>query len=165
MTTAIRHILQEDANGCGPACLAMVTGTPYRQVRDWFRVRAWQNAQHDGRQLTDAERESVEAHDFVRNGITHFEIEHYLADHGFASARMFATIRPDERRDPWPPTPIVDAYICAMQVTCGTHYVVWLRDGRVLDPATGETTFADPRYIGPPIYVIGVVRIEKAIAA
>lgn len=151
---------QEDANGCGPACLAMVTGVTYREARDWFRCRAWQNAQKDGRVLNDAEKEAVEPHDFARLGITHFGIEHYLSEHGFAYARMFTTRRPDEPREPWPPAPIAAAHICAFQMTTGTHYVVWLRDGRVLDPAVGETTMGDPRF-SSLLYVIGVVRLPE----
>lgn len=153
-------VRQEDANGCGPACLAMVTGRGYREVRDWFRVRAWQNADEHGRHLTDAAREAVEPHDFTRRGITHWEIERYLAEHGYASALRWQEARLGEARGSWPIAPFADSHICCVQTVLGGHFVVWLPDGRVLDPAKGETTLADPTYCGV-MYIMGVSRLAR----
>jgi hypothetical protein len=160
---SVTYVHQEDANGCGPACLAMVTGRSYREVRDWFRVRAWQNAQHDGRTLTADERELIEPLDFTRCGITHWEIERYLAEHGYASALRWRDPRPEEIRPAWPPIPFADAHICCVQVVQGNHFVVWLPDGRVFDPQLGETTLSDPTFCGLQ-YVIGVCRIGSLAA-
>lgn len=156
----IAHIRQEDAYGCGPACLAMVTGRSYREVRDWFRVRAWQNARRDGRTLDDVVREAVEPQDFARFGIDHWEIERYLAEHGYACALRWKDVRLGEARTSWPPTPIAEASICCVQTVAGGHFVVWLRDGRVLNPAGGETTLDDPVFCGL-LYVIGVCRMGQ----
>lgn len=155
-------VRQEDAHGCGVACLAMVTGLRYLTVRSWFRVRAWQNARADGRQLDEAASDEIEAHDFTRVGLTHFEIEHFLADHHHAVARKFATNQFREPRNPWPPEPFAEAHICSMTMVSGFHYVVWLPDGRVFDPAFGETTLDDPRYLALA-YVLGVVHLPPQV--
>lgn len=154
--TRIAHVRQEDAYGCGVACLAMITGTPYREVRAWFRERAWQNARHDGRVLEGAARETVEPHDFTRWGLDHFVMEHYLAEHGYATARLFAMAWPDGPRPVWPPAPFAPAHLAQVRTPIGGHYVVWLPDGRVLDPAAGETTLGTFREIE---HVLGVCRM------
>jgi hypothetical protein len=160
----IRHVRQEDPWGCGPACLAMVTGHNYREVRDWFTVFAWQNAQKDGRVLADDARKAVEANDFSRSGITHWEIERYLAEHGYASALRWEEVRTGEARPVWPLPPFAEAHICCVQTVSGGHFVVWLPDGRVLDPAASETTLHEWGYNGGLIYVIGVCRMGTLAA-
>lgn len=156
-------VRQTDAYGCGVACLAMVTGCRHEDVRAWFRVKAWANARHDGRALAhgDPGYEAVEAHDFSRYGIDHFDTQRYLAEHGFASALKWQTPRLNETRPAWPPAPFAPAHICQVLTVNGGHAVVWLPDGRVLDPATREPrTLAHPVYFGGLQWVLGVCRME-----
>lgn len=158
----IRHVRQEDSNGCGVACLAMVTGQDYRTVRSWFRVRAWQNARWDGRTLDELTREVIEPHDFARHGITHWEVQQFLAEHGYASALLWKDRRPDDPRAVWPEA-FAETHIVSVQVVTGNHYVVWLSDGRVLDPSGGETTLSDPCFAGVQ-HILGVCRIQRCVA-
>ncbi len=107
----MKWVHQEDAQGCGIACLAMVTGVSYGQVREEF-APGWED-----------------------NGFTTFELDTFLAEHGYATSRKYKCITHQRRdRETWPPEAWGDVHIACV----GTHFVVWLRDGTVLDPATPD---------------------------
>ena len=145
----IAHVRQEEAFGCGPACLAMITGRPYREVRDWFKGPAWLNARHDGRELSKQEREVVELHDFTRHGISDWEVRNYVANHGLASALLPGRVEP-----------FADAHLCSVQMVNGSHFVVLLRDGTLLDPARdGVHSLDDSWYSGGVHYTMGICKM------
>lgn len=114
--TNIRHVRQEDSHGCALASLAMVTGETYAEVKAKFsRVG------------------------IAQTGVTFFVFEDYLAQHGYACARlMYNDFIRDRKREPWPPEPFADVHMCEVMDTNGGHVVVMLADGTVLDPATDE---------------------------
>lgn len=110
-----RWVHQEDALGCGIAALAMVMGRPYQDVRADFNDR-----------------------DFSQRGIDYEEADDYLAQHGYATARVRCFYL-DRMRSAWPPAPFASLHLCV--VVCSpnssrAHFVVMQEDGTVLDPAT-----------------------------
>jgi hypothetical protein len=125
----LTHVRQEDMNGCGIACLAMVTGKTYQQVNADLTCRI--------------------------GGITDWTLWTYLADNGYASAWKYPVcLYTNQPRDIWPPALWADVHIA--QVQNGTHFVVVLRDGEVLDPA-----IATPRrYEDYDVSNIGAVYCE-----
>jgi hypothetical protein len=109
---SLRYVAQEHACSCGPACLAMVTGKPYREVCDEFPGKQWNNA---------------------REVLSHFEMDIVLAAWGYAVARRFCG-----GSNQWMPQPLGPyAHICLVETPMGGHWVVMLPDGGVLDPASG----------------------------
>lgn len=107
---AWRWVQQEDAHGCGIACLAMVTGKFYGEVKREFAP--------------------------FEKGLTWWETDSYLVDHGYAVARKFKHAAHRKESREWPPEPFGDVHICQVFTPAGGHFVVVLRDGTVLDPAT-----------------------------
>jgi hypothetical protein len=108
-------IRQADRYGCAIACTAMVTGLSYETVRD-----DWGGA--------------GTGHGFLTWST-------YLANRGYATQHLWK--HNSERkadRDPWPLEPWADIHLCAVDAGFGqgSHLVVLLRDGTVLDPATDE---------------------------
>ncbi len=97
--------------GCAVASLSMVTGHPYQQVKQYF-----------GRSFEDG-------------GMSFYDSDQYLADHGYGLARKWRWFNRRER-SPWPPEPFGDVHLCEVQSVVGSHMVVMLDSGLVLDPAT-----------------------------
>lgn len=116
---------QLDSNGCGIACLAMIVGKSYEEVRSEVRY-------YDGSGL----------HDHI--------IDSYLADNGFAVARKHEVCHwaqekyGRKRREKWPPEPFADVHLVMVE-SCmepyRTHYLVMLRDGTTLDPLVDPSQF------------------------
>jgi hypothetical protein len=75
---------QEEPNGCGVACLAMLTGKTYRQVRDEI-----------GRS-------------FHNDGCPDSLLDAYLAANGYAVQRIFAG------EQPYHPQPWAKAHLCVV---------------------------------------------------
>jgi hypothetical protein len=139
----IHHVRQEDACGCGIACLAMVTGRTYANVKSW-----------EGFVGKDVRGE--------HSGLTYHDVMQYLTDHGYATALRFryfpgCSDTGHHTRSPWPTAPYAPAHI--LSVNAGRHYVVWLPDGTVLDPQSSE-----PRGLGEygdVTYMLGVFRVTQ----
>jgi hypothetical protein len=112
-------VFQPEVSGCGIAVLAIVAGKTYREARQYFSLER----------------------DFTKSGMHNHELEEALVALGFAmqpftrsEARLGHSIRAK-----WPIDPVTDLSICQvrnLRDACW-HYVVTLRDGRVLDPAFG----------------------------
>ena len=135
----MRLVLQEDLNGCGLACLAMVTDQTYGQVKADFTG-------------------------FDNDGITEFHLWAYLSDHDYAWQWMYEYLIYKRRktgdgtwqtqaREEWPPRLWADVHIASVRNSNGAHFVVVLRDGTVLDPAVGERRWDDYR----PVANIGAI--------
>lgn len=124
----MRHVRQEHSHECGIACMAMVMGVTLDEARAAYE-RVYPGKRGEGRGVSE--------------GITYVEIDAVLAEHGFATARVWHGPR-DSRREVWPPEPFADAHIATVILANGGHFVVWLRDGAVLDPnASTPRTIAD----------------------
>lgn len=125
----ITYVAQEESGGCLVACVAMVTGRTYKEVRALCA-----DAYNDG------------IHDFIADNI----LEHL----GFAIARRWIgqprlQKRFGERVDraPWPCDPFAPAHICLVHATLGPHAVVMLHDGVVYDPwSIDRHSLRDPVY-------------------
>lgn len=119
----VPYIAQGDVDGCLVACVAMVTGCTYEEIR--ARVApSYQGGIH-----------TVIAHDL-------------LADLGYAVMVRYRHI-PHLRRDRevWPCPPFAPVHICGVNVPSGHHAVVLRADGRVLDPWNpARTSLAHPDY-------------------
>lgn len=110
--SAIRHVRQEHPGGCLIAVVAMITGRTYREAlqsigdpHDGLSFHTWQDA---------------------------------LIEHGFAwqTAFRYCQLGAGGPREPWPLPLWAEAHICAVDAGRGdgSHCVVVLRDGAVLDP-------------------------------
>ena len=131
-------VQQEDPNGCVVACCAMVRGVPYAEVAREFGP--------------------------VGRGFSHFHWQEYLARYGFASQLFFrhdSLAKAD--RKPWPPKLWADLHLCTVNAGRGegSHLVVVLRDGTVLDPAR-ETHAMLSDYGKPPSYMAAVYQVGSA---
>lgn len=119
----VKWVRQEDAEGCGVAVLAMLTGEPYAAVR--ARIDAEDFHGHSG--------------DWSTNGITHITLDRYLTFHGFYRQRIYEAWRITEA---WPPKPWAPVHFAqVVQPSNNTHFVVMDAEGHVLDPMR-EGTFS-----------------------
>jgi hypothetical protein len=111
---------QEESWGCGCAAVAMITGLSYQEIKAY------------------AER------DFDRQGMSSGDWHVILAELGYALSiihrvRQYPWM--NCARDEWPPRPWADVHLCEVVVaggSGGSHMVVMLADGSVLDPLTPE---------------------------
>lgn len=122
MMAQIKLVRQKDTSGCLAAVFAMLTGLTYDEAVDI---------------LTDGNLDLVR-----ENGLAKLEVEYHLIERGFAIACKYRQLRRgSKKREPWPPLPFARAHWC--EVICdatspGTHAVVMLEDGSVLDPEHDE---------------------------
>jgi hypothetical protein len=125
----VRLVRQEDPNGCIVACLAMVTGKSYAEIRRMYPSVA-------------------EPH----GGLTLFDFTNFFTLHGFAFQLIHAWDRAiDGKHTDWPFRPWADAHLCGVDAGRGgssSHGVILLRDGTVLDPAHGERRWSDYPSVG-----------------
>jgi len=120
---SVQWVRQEDAYGCVIACLSMIVGRTYADVK--AELQCYPAAQ--GR-------------DFNAEGFNFFEADAYLAEQGYAIARKYRNYL-KQPRDVWPPAPWSDLHISDVIVFEGasmSHAVVVLADGSVLDPLCSE---------------------------
>jgi hypothetical protein len=124
---------QEDTQGCAIACLAMVTGLAYRDVK-----AAWPPAK-----------------DFAADGITHFELQQFLGDRGIPHLFRWRfelglnRVGAQVVRSDWP-RPFAPVHIIGV----GAHDVVLLADGTILDPMTEARRHIND--VGEVSFMLGV---------
>src|SRR4051794_20631341 len=103
----INHILQEDSHGCGLACLAMITGQSYQQVKADFA-------------------------NWDQRGVCDFEIIAYLGERGYSWNWMYPAcsykrdVFPDgtwktHMREVWPPPLWANLHIASVELPAGFH--------------------------------------------
>lgn len=115
-----RWVRQEDRCGCGIACLAMITGQSYHEVKS-----AWP---------TDW--------DFQEDGILIDDAMQYLGDRGIPYDRRYRfalgrnRVGRQQLREGWPQ---VFAPIHIISVNGSRHDVVLLADGTVFDPMSEQS--------------------------
>jgi hypothetical protein len=104
---------------CGIAALAMASGKTFEQVRVLFDL----------------------SHDWNTSGMSIHELESMLEPLGFSYQKRhkWQTRLGGTNREEWPGTPFAPLHIVLVQnlPDTGGHYVVWLPDGRVMDPWWG----------------------------
>jgi hypothetical protein len=135
----LTRVEQDEVSGCSVACLAMVTGKTYDQVRGYFN-----------RDLSND-----------KGGLYQHHVDDYLAEHGYSVARRMARQPGATRRKRgWPPSPFADVHLVVVSVGGGVHHaVVLLRDGTVYDPHPrngGIRRLSDYKYINS---IAGVYRL------
>jgi hypothetical protein len=111
-------VRQRYENDCVVACMAMILGEPYEQVRAWWPPK----------------------HDFDLRLTNISWGEALLANRGYAtlwrSSHIFG-----KKQAPWPPAPFADVHYCIVRTTPDKQYsrlrhlVVMRYDGQVLDPS------------------------------
>ena len=101
----IKHVRQDDRYGCVVACLAMVLDRSYSAIRHQLGSPG--------------------------NGFTHNVWQRFLAERGFGVQHFYRF-----GSAVWPLAPWADLHICSVDAGHGdgTHVVVMLGDGTVLDP-------------------------------
>jgi hypothetical protein len=144
----IRHARQEDPYGCAIACVAMLTGATYGELRaEYLDGLPPSNFAHR-RPLVDC-------------GTTHPCTDGLLARRGFAVARVWVSgFNASPVPDPW-----ADAHMVSLQLPVGQHCIVLLRDGTVLDPAKDAPGRWESYRLYPVDYVAAVVPVHQARAA
>lgn len=118
----IPFLYQEEDCGCGIAALAMATRRSYSEVRRLIVMS-----------------EDLSGHT-IGAGVNVAQVDDILEQLGFAwQARYPSCHRLALPRDPWPCAPWADVHLCHVRnlSDSGHHYVVMIRDGRVLDPWWG----------------------------
>ena len=110
----IKFVKKEDAAGCAPACLAMITGKTYREVANSFKT------------------------DFGKEGITKDEMIHYLDECGFQVIYKSVRIYHDqhfgreELLEPFAPAHIIG--IRHYSNKDDSHVVVMTSKGKIFCP-------------------------------
>lgn len=116
MDGPVKWVRQEDAFGCGVACMAMLMGCSYAEAKARY-CAIYPN------------REAL-----TTSGITGWEVDAVTAAYGLARARGWKWVA-ESRGLPWPPPPSAFADLVMVVLPAGAHFIVRLPDGRVLDPA------------------------------
>lgn len=115
----IPFVWQPEKSGCGVAALAMVARKSYQEAKQYFTMER----------------------DFTETGMYEIELKEALFALGFAVqdfTKCEARLGYAPRKE-WPMKPVSNLAICEVRNLRDAlqHYVVLLRDGRVLDPACG----------------------------
>ena len=122
----LKWVRQEDAKGCGLACIAMITGKTYAEIKAMVKPSYYEV----GASLV-------------------YNLDGLLSDLGYAYAPKYpvahyCTVAGEDstwpRRDPWPSEPFADVHLVEVHchgAPCG-HFIVMLRDGTIYDPDTQE---------------------------
>ncbi len=107
----MRHVRQEEPDGCGVACLAMLTDATYEEVAKTVVAIGLGNP-------SDLKPEIM---------------RRYLEAHGWFTRCVLTRAEAGGR---WPPEPFAPAHCAMVQRTMSSpgHWVVMLGDGGVLDP-------------------------------
>lgn len=127
--TAITYVAQPNGYGCAIACCAMILGKTYEEMEAWYLARG-------------CTRKRLEQG--VWDGMYH----QAMYEHGFSYVQLYKCQAISQtHRTPWPMAPFAPVHIVCTDVAAGSHAVVWLADGSVLDPYKRErTTLAHPDY-------------------
>lgn len=120
----IRRVAQEEPDGCLVACIAMVSGRSYAEIRAMCAASYNQGI-----------------HDVIADNV--------LDELGFAVRRRYRhNSRLKIDRTEWPCAPFAPVHIFTADVPAGHHAAVLLSDGVVLDPwTTARTVLTHPDYL------------------
>jgi hypothetical protein len=124
---SIRHVRQAHSYGCVIASLAMVSGLTYDEVAAQY---PWFDDER-GVCLDTVGFDFLWRHGFALQLVYPFRPGPPIRGDGEEARRVRA-------RDPWPPLPWAQAHLCQVEMPGGSHCVVMLADGSVLDPLTDE---------------------------
>lgn len=111
----VEWVRQEDAEGCGLAVLAMLTGRSYAEVK----------AKVDATEVGPSEA----PRDWTTSGCTHYTLDRYLAAEGWFFQRRYESYA-ELPQEPFAPI----HYAEVVQPSGRGHFVVVHADGKVLDP-------------------------------
>jgi len=120
---AMQLVIQEDVKGCGIACLAMVCGQTYGEVKAKVVPHCW------GGQFS------------FYDVFEYLNLNSYSYQHWYQHARF---LLPDQdaifpERTPWPiVTPFAEAHILLTRGREIGHWVAMSADGEVFDPVHGR---------------------------
>lgn len=119
------RVVQEHSRGCGAACVAILVGRTYTDVVSRFPNHNFELAGY----LIEAMLHEFGYEVTDKNTKRHFDGEGGVA------------------RIPWPPKPWADVHFALVLVKKGAncyHWVIWLRDGTIIDPMLdGDRKFSD----------------------
>lgn len=134
----IRWVGQKHANGCLPACVAMVLGEAYDTI--CAALSAVPQSGHDG--------------DWDAHGLDYMPADRLLGERGYFLRRVFVAWN----LEPWPPRPFAPVHIAqVVQPSNNQHFVVMDELGRVFDPLhEGVFQLSDWTKVNN---VVGLVRV------
>lgn len=112
-------VIQPSKMSCGIAALAMVSKKDFDEVRGFFNL----------------------SHDWNTNGMSDYHIKAMFEPLGFSYQIRYPWLHRlgGTDRTEWPGKPFAPLHIALVRnlPNTGGHYVVWLPDGRVMDPSWG----------------------------
>jgi hypothetical protein len=112
-------VIQPTKMSCGIAALAMVSAKKFHEVRVLFNL----------------------AHDWNKDGMGDYHMKAMFEPLGFSYQVRYQCLHRlgGTSREEWPGKPFAPLHIALVQnlPNTGGHYVVWLPDGRVMDPWWG----------------------------
>ena len=111
------YVAQPNGYGCAIACVAMIAGRTYDEMETWFVDQGLARERMEKGLLDQIWREALDRLGFVY-------VQRYRCD-------PFVN-RCD--RPAWPPAPFAPIHVCCALVAAGSHAIVLLADGSVLDP-------------------------------
>jgi len=116
----MQHILQEDEWGCSIACIAMLTGKSYTNMRN--------QVQKDFQESTIG----------LTKGLSYLDCYPYFIDAGYAWQIKYRVHHHNKQVDIWPPMLWAPVHWCEVQVTDSSpgHSILMLQDGTIYDPLT-----------------------------
>lgn len=117
----MKRVQQEDGNGCPIACVAMLAEVTYQEART--QLGKWDGGLLGWEHLT--------------NLLKHYGFRHKV-DFGYDR-------KTNKRPENWP-RPFAPFHVLCIETRAGGHYVVWLPDGTVLDPARSQVQNLDDCY-------------------
>lgn len=130
------RIQQKQNCGCTVAAVAMAVGKSYEEVA------------------------AISTRDFDNDGVQLEDWLDYLFENGFAFHRVYRVTHlqgVNRERGTWPPAPFAPIHLCSVVVPQGSHAVVMLDDGTVLDPnSETRTRLSDYQAVH---FVLGLYRI------
>jgi hypothetical protein len=133
-------VRQEHENGCVIASVAMVLGRSYRSVHDELAPQIWwydyELAKSDEFKDNDERTRACwkRGADFSKHGIDVGSVFRWLEENGYATQLRWRYRWGHEVVAEWPPKPFAPIHICAVTATRGSHAIVMLADGTLLDP-------------------------------
>lgn len=143
-SSSVTYVAQPNGYGCAIACIAMIVGKTYDEMEAWLLKQG-------------LVRSRMEKGIYDRIWLEALDV------HGFTYAQRYAcnAFTNQSPRDPWPPEPFAPLHIACVEVATGmtgSHAVVMLADGSVLDPYDrSRNTLTHPGYRGVA-QVVGIWR-------
>lgn len=139
----IKRITQQDSFGCGLACIAMIAGQTYQQVRSLLDAGGY--------------------YDVQLAGLPESLLYQLLHHKGYSCAPLYRHDQLTNRQRPeWPAAPFAPVHIARVTVGKSGHFVVVQADGTVLDPCP-QVADETPRILSDYAQVHSIIGVYPIV--